>query len=510
VSIHSLSSPGDAADLNESAEVGDSPTRLRQDRRQKLKRRTSVDSVITKVGSLTLERNDGASGKHRKLLDDEPMRNISLQPETAHQASSKDVYTDIQMTNVNDHDASDELELHVETNGQDVAEDAPRFPTKDTSTSDESDQEAVTLAPSPAEQSDAEACSNAAPGKQSTNRNANPSTVSNYIQSASRPRPRVWISSESIRANEANDSSSLGHGALSPKPRGQKPSPPIVLSPEVEVHNVDPVEESYASLMPSPSSSHEVQEEEPTTVTTGAFGPSVIDETATPIQDPETIGSMQDVSRVVGPRIERFHGHEKDTSGVKIMILETLRNKKRETQITKNPIKGHKKRETQTTKSPLKGLFYTSAYPKWWHRGYSSLDCDPSDGYIYMFTTDKYKGHVKIGSTKKMPEDRVEEWTYRCKTTGEYIPDPNIKPFRHYRIVESIVHAALYNERRKIACGECNRLHLFSPEGDKKMHGEWFEVPEDRALKIIEKWRTAGSLSMNHTLAKAFFAISGY
>jgi hypothetical protein len=400
------------------------------------------------------------------------MRNISLQPETTHQASSKDVYTDMQMTDVNDHDASDELELHVETNGQDVAEDAPRFPTKDTSTSDESDQEAVILAPSPAEQSDVEACSNAAPGKQSTNRNVNPSTVSNYIQSASRPRPRVWISSESIRAN---DSSSLGHGALSPKPRRQKPSPPIVLSPEVEVHNVDPVEESYASLMPSPSSSHEGQEEEPTTVTTGAFGPSVIDETATPIQDPETIGSMQDVSRVVGPRIERFHGHEKDTSGVKIMILETLRNKKR---------------ETQTTKNPLKGLFYTNAYPKWWHRGYSSLDCDPSDGYIYMFTTDKYKGHVKIGSTKKMPEDRVEEWKYRCKTTGEYIPDPNIKPFRHYRIVENIVHAALYNERRKIACGECNRLHLFSPEGDMKMHGEWFEVPEDRALKIIEKWRS--------------------
>ncbi|KAG4440839.1 hypothetical protein IFR05_003652 [Cadophora sp. M221] len=122
-------------------------------------------------------------------------------------------------------------------------------------------------------------------------------------------------------------------------------------------------------------------------------------------------------------------------------------------------------------------------------------------GYVYIFKSDEYPGHVKIGSTVKAPETRKKEWVKSCKFEAIQVTDKNDTAFRFCRMVEQIVHAELYNERRKFCCVRCKKQHRFTMAEREKgtgeteldvrptEHGEWFEISETKALEVVNKWR---------------------
>ncbi len=128
-------------------------------------------------------------------------------------------------------------------------------------------------------------------------------------------------------------------------------------------------------------------------------------------------------------------------------------------------------------------------------------------GFVYIFKSDRFPGHVKIGSTVRAPETRMKEWGTVCKFKAIQVTDQNDKAFMFCRIVEQIVHAELYNEQRRFFCDSCKTKdgrkvkHILAMAKREKgageteldlrptEHGEWFEVSETKALEVVNKWR---------------------
>jgi hypothetical protein len=120
------------------------------------------------------------------------------------------------------------------------------------------------------------------------------------------------------------------------------------------------------------------------------------------------------------------------------------------------------------------------------------------DGFIYIFRSkpDAFPGskYVKIGMTKQTPEKRIRVWGKSCKFEFIHIEDAKDKRFLHNRAVERIIHTELYNERRKYKCNKCgHKHHLELGAVDARRtpteHGEWFEITEEKALEVVNKWR---------------------
>jgi hypothetical protein len=117
-------------------------------------------------------------------------------------------------------------------------------------------------------------------------------------------------------------------------------------------------------------------------------------------------------------------------------------------------------------------------------------------GYVYIFWSPAFPGHVKIGSTKQAPAQRITQWQTKCEFKCIHVTDINDKSFKHYRIVEAIVHAELWNRRRKMYCSKCKSGHrLALTKGGKGQrtgpaeHSEWFEISWEEALEVVNKWR---------------------
>ncbi|CZR65097.1 uncharacterized protein PAC_14997 [Phialocephala subalpina] len=122
-------------------------------------------------------------------------------------------------------------------------------------------------------------------------------------------------------------------------------------------------------------------------------------------------------------------------------------------------------------------------------------------GYVYIFKSDRFKGHVKIGSTVKAPDTRIKEWSTTCNFKTIQVTDKNDRAFRFCRIVEQIVHAELYNQQKRFYCDRCKMKHRFTMAerakgtGETELdvrpteHGEWFEISETKALEVVNKWR---------------------
>ncbi|KAF4499725.1 hypothetical protein FAGAP_4090 [Fusarium agapanthi] len=96
--------------------------------------------------------------------------------------------------------------------------------------------------------------------------------------------------------------------------------------------------------------------------------------------------------------------------------------------------------------------------------------------YLYTYSESYHDAHpyIKIGFSENVRR-RMQEWKYRCgydaKVLGEF-------PAEHYVKVERIVHAQLWNQRkREKACPACNVRHQ-----------EWFKVDAMTASKIIALW----------------------
>lgn len=112
------------------------------------------------------------------------------------------------------------------------------------------------------------------------------------------------------------------------------------------------------------------------------------------------------------------------------------------------------------------------------------LPSDTELGYIYVFNLPSCPGYFKIGMTKQVPRDRVSQQEYACKLPYNLVEDPQDKPFRGYSAVEKLIMAELHNLRRKFFCGNCKTHKQMARE-----HGEWYEISEEKALEVVERWR---------------------
>lgn len=101
-------------------------------------------------------------------------------------------------------------------------------------------------------------------------------------------------------------------------------------------------------------------------------------------------------------------------------------------------------------------------------------------GWVYILQGPEYTaGHVKIGMTKTTPNTRAAKWKKDCgEPLLQLVADDYEDAFDYYPLVEKLVGYELSNERRKLYCEPCN-----------KVHQEWFEVDVDIAHQKRRTWR---------------------
>jgi hypothetical protein len=102
---------------------------------------------------------------------------------------------------------------------------------------------------------------------------------------------------------------------------------------------------------------------------------------------------------------------------------------------------------------------------------------DLKHGYIYRFWDIGNFGMVKIGRTDDL-DRRMKEWS-RCKQTHSYHTSTHQTSVAHVQRVERLIHIELINSRRKLPCSVCPKA---------KIHKEWFNVSEQRAQQVSQKW----------------------
>ncbi|KAJ6142719.1 hypothetical protein N7471_002172 [Penicillium samsonianum] len=108
-------------------------------------------------------------------------------------------------------------------------------------------------------------------------------------------------------------------------------------------------------------------------------------------------------------------------------------------------------------------------------------------GSMYIFWQQGNFGYLKIGRSGDVRR-RFKEWSNQCKKDmGIHFPDfaPEtsdgqraLKEVAHICRVEALVHLELL-EHRKIEekCPGCSRNHI-----------EWFKIPDERAIAVVQKW----------------------
>jgi hypothetical protein len=178
------------------------------------------------------------------------------------------------------------------------------------------------------------------------------------------------------------------------------------------------------------------------------------------------------------PKFQRYKEEESENA-VKIGVLSALRRANKE----KQPKSRRLSPKIRDIWKEIRG---------WIWNNIKKL-IQPCDGFIYVFKCASFPpGYVKIGKTSQdWPVERMKQWEGKCQITGIRIPDPNDKRFRHYGIVERIVHAELRNERRTYICwcGVRHQLMIDQENTTRLGHQEWFEIGEQKALEVVEKWR---------------------
>jgi hypothetical protein len=105
-------------------------------------------------------------------------------------------------------------------------------------------------------------------------------------------------------------------------------------------------------------------------------------------------------------------------------------------------------------------------------------------GWIYVLESslDHTKGYVKIGETETTIKQRSEEWR-KCGLNTKRVRESDEEAFLHSTLVEKLVHAELYRERRIFRCKVCGTKEK------RRVHREWFEIEKETAFKHIENWR---------------------
>jgi hypothetical protein len=101
-------------------------------------------------------------------------------------------------------------------------------------------------------------------------------------------------------------------------------------------------------------------------------------------------------------------------------------------------------------------------------------------GYVYIFRDPARPSLLKIGRAKQVYE-RHEQIKSTC-IPGLTVQHKGLPIFAEQR-VELLCHDELDAFRRPYECSVCKK-----PNGQPRVHNEWFEVSEADALQVIENW----------------------
>lgn len=114
-------------------------------------------------------------------------------------------------------------------------------------------------------------------------------------------------------------------------------------------------------------------------------------------------------------------------------------------------------------------------------RKIDSKSADSKPGYLYVFSRDSNRDHVKIGYTTGSVRNRLKEWQNSCKYPPRLIYQTR-KVLWAGRL-ESIVHSHLDPLRRRE--GRCK----WNPNCTKR-HDEWFKIPVSEAKDVVSAWES--------------------
>jgi hypothetical protein len=124
----------------------------------------------------------------------------------------------------------------------------------------------------------------------------------------------------------------------------------------------------------------------------------------------------------------------------------------------------------------LQKMTVTDALKKLASRPLGEADLKP--GFIYIFWYKPRFGHVKIGRSGN-PERRIQEWNKQCKREHEFHKLSNaLVEVPHVNRIENLMHVEMKELRRQMRCEGCGTNHR-----------EWFQVTEDHAVNVFEKWK---------------------
>lgn len=462
--------------------LDESPTKSRQNRIRKRKGHRHIQSIALNLKSLNLNSNKTVSCEQPETLD-VLMTGVSPELGLTDEGSSAVLNSDTEMPELNNNSPSDES---CTSEDSDSSEDFD--PSEEPDTIEVSTLQAKTNEEDEDKDAPASLASDSPALDGHKQKTATPSRTRIFRHSTSsqtRKKPSV-----SLPGNTSNSGASpTSNGGIlltimdgpttslqttsSSRSRRRKSGQSTIAPPtpsRVEVRTADPVAGTHTSSTPSPFSNHEEKEQDFNPATTGVVDPSIIEEENTPAPDSEAAHGAQEDARDKGPKFERYHEEIFLPHGVKLKTLFTLRRKQHENKIAQC--------SQIAFLCPRIGLeIYDSI---WRSKPHHPLRYDFTKvGIVYIFALASHPGYFKIGKTSDLPEARKKQWDSKCDLKYTCIPDPNNKRFRHYGIVETLVHAELCNERIKVKCTKCNKTHI-----------ELFKVPVDRALEVVDKWRS--------------------
>jgi hypothetical protein len=237
-----------------------------------------------------------------------------------------------------------------------------------------------------------------------------------------------------------------------------------------------------SELMEQELAEQEFVEQEPDCSPTAAefVNSSIIEDADTSIEQLQTTrgGNIRRNPPEAVLKFENFN-EQKLPNDIRNKVLFTLRRA------------NHEKKFTKNSNTPFILLLPRIVQKRWYPKHPVSTH-DMSEGFIYIFRSKskRYSGYFKIGRTERQPGTRCKEWENLCGFECIHIHDPEDKIFRHYKIVEQLIQAELWNERRKFKCANCGVCHKFDDREQKVIeHGEWYEITEKHALEVVQKWR---------------------
>lgn len=117
-----------------------------------------------------------------------------------------------------------------------------------------------------------------------------------------------------------------------------------------------------------------------------------------------------------------------------------------------------------------------------------------NDGWIYIFSSPNFPGHLKIGRTTNEIRVRKQQIKSQCKDyeLDMVVEEECFKKTSWHVRLEKLIHEDLSDERRQFPCSckKPNSEHN-SDGGNTKQtkHGEWFAIDETRAKDVVKKWK---------------------